>query len=312
MWSDYIKPELITQFEEENHCQIIVDTYDSNESMYAKLKLGASGYDIVMPSNYYVEIMLKQQMLQKLDAAQLPNLKHLDPDYINLIGKEALTYCVPYTIAIAGLAYRGDKITHFEPTWNIFARKDLKGRMTMLNEIREAIGAGLIYLGYNINTDQPEQIDAAADQLIKWKQNLAKFESEQYKNGIASAEFLVSQGYSGDVLQIMQENPGVDFAYAKEGVILSSDFLAIPKEARNLSLAYAFINFLLQPEVAAQNIQFTLYLAPNKSAYPLLGDLQHNPVLFAPQEILDKAQLVRNVGDAAPLYNRAWDKIKSR
>ena len=311
-WSDYIERAVIERFENEYRCQVVIDTYDSNESMYAKLKLGARGYDLIVPSNYYLDLMREQKMLQPLDPLKLPNAIHLDPTYLTLIGKEALDYGIPYMITMTGLAYRADKIPQFDPTWKIFDHKEFKGRMTMLNDIREAIGAGLKVLGYSVNSTDEKEINEAADVLIRWKKNLAKFESEQYKNGIASAEFLVAQGYSGDVLQVMQENQGVAFSYPKEGTSMTVDFLVIPQDAKEISLAYAFINFLLRPDIAAQNIKFTSYLSPNQDAYPLLDEkLRTNVALFPPDEVLQKTELIKNVHQYSPLFNKAWDRIKA-
>src|SRR5262249_41315816 len=156
-------------------------------------------------------------------------------------------------------------------------------RMTLLNEVREALGAALLYKGHSVNTTNPSEIDEATEIVIEWKQNLAKFESEQYKNGLASAEFLVSQGYSGDIAQVQVETPEIAFDIPKEGALLSADYLVIPKDAKQVALAYAFINFLLEPHIAAQNIEFTRYLSPNTGAYLLLPqELRDNTILFPP------------------------------
>ena len=312
IWSDYIKPELVKEFEEKYNCTVSIDTYDSNESMYAKIKLGASGYDILVPSNYYLTIMMQQNMLQPLDHSRLHNLDLLDPLYLAKIGEDSLKVGVPYMVSTTGLAFRHDKVPNFEPTWGVFERKDLRGRMTLLNEVREALGAALLYKGYDVNTTNPAEIDEAADVVIGWKQNLAKFESEQYKNGLASAEYLVSQAYNGDVAQIELETPEIDFAYPKEGALLSADYLVIPKDAKQVALAYAFINFLLEPRVAAENIQFTRYLAPNTGAYALLPqEIRNNKILFPPLEKLKNMQLIRYVGKDNRLFAKAWDKIKT-
>jgi spermidine/putrescine transport system substrate-binding protein len=326
IWSDYINPEIIAKFEKKYHCQVIIDTYDSNESMYAKLKLGSLDYDILFPSNYFLDLMVQQEMLQPLDTTKIPNRKNLDPVYLKLAdsGKQVLNpdysnqrdllpvYGVPYMISTTGIAYRRDRVKAFEPSWGIFARTDLKGRMTMLNDIREAMGAALKYLGYSINTTRPEEIDKAVDQLIEWKRNLAKFESEQYKNGIASAEYLVVQGYGGDILQVIQENQEVDFAYPIQGMLMSIDYLVIPKNAKEVELAHAFINYLLDGEVAAENMVFGRHLSPNIAGYDKLpASLRNNPILFPSEETLAKAEVIMNLDQENALYNKAWDRIKA-
>lgn len=312
IWSEYLKPNLIEQFEKEYDCEVVIDTFDSNETMYAKLKLGDGGYDLVFPSNYFIEIMQPQGMLQKLDKNKIENLKNLDTSYLTKVNKELLDNGVPYMISSSGIIYRKDKIPNFDPSWDIFSNSAYKGRMTMLNDSREVFAAALSYLGLSINTTNEEEIQKATDQILNWKKNLAKFESEQYKNGVASAEYILAQGYNGDSLQVIQEIANVSFAYPKEGISLSIDFAAVPSNATNSDLAYAFINFLLRPEVAAENMEYTRFLSPNKPAYALLPEtLASNPVMFIPQDVFDKAELIQDLGKNNSLYNKAWDRIKT-
>ncbi|HQG45996.1 MAG TPA: spermidine/putrescine ABC transporter substrate-binding protein, partial [bacterium] len=205
-WADYIKPELVQQFEQTNGCKIIIDTFDSNEGMYAKLKAGATGYDLITPSSYMAKIMYGQEMLQPLDHARLPNLANIDPDYLRIAIDPGMKYSVPYMITYTGIGYLKDRVVDIQPTWKMFERPDLKGRMTMLNDMRETIGAALKYLGYSLNSVDDTQLAAARAVVIGWKKNLAKFENEQYKTGLASGEFHLVHGYSGDILKVKEEN----------------------------------------------------------------------------------------------------------
>lgn len=312
MWADYIKPELIWRFEKEHGCHVVIDTYDSNEAMYAKLRLGVTGYDLIFPSSYIFSMMLSQKMLEPIKYDEVPNAAFLDSVYLKRMRAEDLASGIPYMISFTGIGYRKDKLKDFVPTWGIFNDKRLKGRMTLLNDMRETLAACLLYLGYSINTDKKEEIEAAADLLIRWKQNLAKFENEQYKNGIATAEFLAVQGYNGDIAQVMSENPFVGFAYPEEGTAFSIDLVAIPKNAPNQALAHAFINYLLEPEVAAENMAFTQFLSPNVGAYELLdSDIKDNAAIFPPKEVLEKAELLKQVDEAINLYIDAWDRAKA-
>ncbi|CUI16685.1 putative spermidine/putrescine-binding protein precursor [Candidatus Protochlamydia naegleriophila] len=311
IWSDYIKPELIERFQDEHQCKVVVDTFDSNESMYAKLKLGRTGYDVIFPSNYFVNIMNQQGMLQPLDATLIPNAQNLDPQYLKQINPALLNYGIPYMVSSAGIIYRTDKVADLESSWGVFGKSNYKGRMTMLNDVRETIGAALKFLGYSANTTNPTEIDEAAQLLINWKPNFAKFESEQYKAGIASAEYLIVNGYNGDALQVMKENSNVDFIYPQEGITFSVDFMVIPKDAPNRELAHAFMNYLLQADVAAENMEHSLFFSPNKAAYEKLpDDLRNNKVLFLPADVFEQAELIDYLGEKGILYNKAWDKIK--
>jgi len=311
-WADYFKPSLLAQFEKETGCRVVIDTYDSNETMYAKIKAGAAGYDLLTPTSYMVSLMNSQGMVRKLDHGLLPNLVHVDPEYLSLAIDRTMDHSVPYMIVNTVIAYLGSRVKDFEPTWGMFDRSDLKGRMTMLNDMRETIGAGLKFLGYSLNTTDEGELAAAKEVVIRWKKNIAKYENEQYKTGVASGEFLLVQGYSGDILQVQQENPDVLFAVPREGTTISVDDLIIPQDAKKIGLAHAFINFLHDPKVAAENITFLKYLCPNKDAYGLLSDeLRKNPGVFMDPGIRAKSEIIADLGELLALYIKTWDEIKA-
>lgn len=311
-WSNYISPTLIEQFEKENHCRVVINTFDTNESMFAKLSLGSSGYDVIFPSNYFADLMHELNLLQKIEATKLPNLKYVDDAYTKLLTKETTPFAIPYTITTTSIGYRKDKVTIDDPCWNIFQRENLKGRMTMLNDPRETLGSALKYLGFSINTVNPLEITKAEKVLIEWKKNLAKFESEQYKNGLASAEYLVVQGYAGEIMLVHNENKDVIAVIPKEGTIVSIDMLTVPNDAPNPDLAFAFINFLLEPKNALTTILYTQFLVANTAAYDLLPDhLKKSHILFPEKSILEKSELIRNLGEKTSLYNEAWDRVKA-
>jgi spermidine/putrescine transport system substrate-binding protein len=311
-WSDYIKPELVDRFEIEHNCQVVLDTFDSNEAMYAKLKAGATGYDIITPSSYMVSLMHGQGMLLPLDHGLLPNLRHVDPDYLGIAIDKKMDYSAPYMLTNTGIAYLKSKVKNFEPTWGMFGRADLKGRMVMLNDMRETIGAALKFLGYSLNSTDAGELAKARDMILAWKKNLAKFENEQYKNGIASGEFLLVHGYSGDILQVQAENEDIAFAMPREGGAISCDDLVIAKSAQEVKLAHAFINFLHDPAVAAENTEFTQFLCPNNDSYGLLGkSIRNNPGVFLAPEIKAKCEVLADVGEKNTLYVKVWDEIKN-
>jgi spermidine/putrescine transport system substrate-binding protein len=311
-WSDYIKPELVDRFEKESRCQVVFDTFDSNESMYAKLKAGATGYDVIMPTSYMVSLMQSQGMILPLDHGLLPNCRHIDPDYLGIAIDKKMAYSVPYMLTNTGIAYLKSKVKNFEPTWGMFGRSDLKGRMVMLNDMRETIGAALKFLGYSLNSTREDELAKAKDVVLAWKKNLAKFENEQYKNGIASGEFLLVHGYSGDILQVQAEDDDIAFAMPREGGAISCDDLVIVKSAREAKLAHAFINFLHDPAVAAENTEFTRFLCPNRDSYGFLDrSLLENPGVFLSSEIKAKCEVLADLGEKNALYVKVWDEIKN-
>jgi spermidine/putrescine transport system substrate-binding protein len=311
-WADYVKPELVQRFEAERKCKVVIDTFDSNESMFAKMKAGATGYDVVTPSSYMVSVLFAQGLLQPLDKALVPNRKNVDPEYLKIALDPEMDHSVPYMLTNSGLAYLKSKVKDPVPSWAMLDRTDLKGRMTMLNDMRETIGAALKSLGYSLNTTDDKELAEARDVVVRWKRNLAKFENEQYKTGIASGEFLLVHGYSGDILQVQKENPDVVFAVPREGTSVSCDDLVIPKSAKEKALAHAFINFLQDPDVAAENSNFVSYLCPNAAAYARLDpEVRDNPAVFMEAAVRAKSEVIRDLAKDNAKYVKVWDEIKA-
>jgi spermidine/putrescine transport system substrate-binding protein len=311
-WSDYIKPGLVQRFERERGCRIVLDTFESNEAMYAKLKAGASGYDLLTPSSYMVSLMHAQGMLRRLDHGLLPNLVHVDPEWLSIAVDKTMDHSVPYMLVISGIAYLEGRVADVVPSWRMFGREDLRGRMTMFNDMRETIGAALKTLGYSINSTSEEELRRAETLLLEWKKNLAKYDNEQYKIGLASGEFLLVHAWNGDVFQVRREKPEVRFFVPEEGTIISCDDLVIPTDAREPGLAHAFIDFLHEPAVAAENTEFIWYLCPNKDSYPLLpAAIRDDPGIFLEPGIRAKSEMIADIGAANALYVKVWDRLKS-
>jgi len=314
-WSDYLDPELVTAFEEANGCRVKVDTFDSNETMYAKVQAGSGGYDIIFPSSYQVSLMAQNNMLQPLDKSLLPNVvANFDPSYTRVILNPEMTYNVPYAVTFTGIAYRKDKTAGITvDSWTSFDNPAFKGRSSLLNDFRETMGAALKSLGYSLNSTQPEELQKACDVVLRWKKNIAKFDNEQYKTGIASGEFVLGHGYSGDIAQVMLEDPeNIGFAFPKEGFTAACDEMVIPKTAKELALAHAFINFLYDPDNACRNIQYICAPMPNSKGIAKLPQAyRNNPAILPPAEILAKAEVLKDLGASNALYSKVWDTIKA-
>lgn len=312
-WDAYINPALVKAFEKEFGCRVVEDIFDSNELLEAKLKGGAADYDIVVPSSYFAERMFQQGLLQEFDRNLLPNLKHVDPAVLSRVPDEAMRYSVPYMMGCAGLAYNRNQIPDFEPSWTMLERKDLMHRTTLLNDLRETIGAALKVLGYSNNSENEKELREAAELVLKWKAVAAKFDNEQYKNGIASGEFKLVHGYVCDLLQVQEDNPDIEVVLPREGTQLAIDLLVIPAKASNPELAHAFINFIHDPANAAANTEWVLNLCPNTTSYDLLDpEVRANKAIFPDEEIMARSELLGDVGSAIRIYNRLWEAIKSK
>lgn len=311
-WVDYLSDQARESFEKAHNAKVVIDTFDSNESMLAKLEVGAAAYDIVVPSSYAVAALHRKKLLQNLNHQLLPNLSHIDTDYLTKALDPRMEYSVPYLIGPTCIAYLDSRVPNAEPSWNLFDRSDLKGRITLLDDMREVIGAALKSLGHSLNSTNPSELAAAREVVLRWTANIAKFENEQYKTGIVSGEFDLVHGYAGDLIQVSEENPDMRIIVPREGSSIPCDDLCIPANAKEVDLAHAFINHLCDPAVSAENMEYLGYRAPNRSAYNQLSeDFRGSPVLFPPAELFAKCEPIGDLGDQLALWTAEWDKIKA-
>lgn len=311
-WADYMNPAVIEKFEKENNCKVVMNFFDSNEALYAKLKAGATGYDILFPTSYMSKLMFEQKMLQPIDHSKLKNLKNIDTKFVQKGLDPEMKYSVPYMMTFTGIAYNTKKVKNFKASWSMFDRSDLAGRMTLLNDLREVIGAALKFNGYKYNSTDDKELETAMNTVIKWKKNIAKFDVDEAKRGLSSGEFFLIQVYNGDALQLINENPDLAFATPAEGTTLSQDDFVIPATAKNAELAYKFIDFMLDPENSKTNMEFVYYLSPNIPAQKLMsGEFMTDPAINPPKAVLDKSDFLRDLGEHNSKYSIVWDKIKS-
>ncbi len=322
-WTDYISPDLIEHFEEKFGCTVVVDTFDSNESMYAKLKAGATGYDVIMPSSYQIALMAKEGMVDKLDHTKLPNVKkNFDKRFTPQIIDPEFTYSVPYAVTYTGFCYIKDKIPAGADvnSWSVLGSEGLKGRISLLDDQREVIGAGLMYLGYSINSKNPQEIDKAVEQVLKWKENVRKFDAESYKTEGAPGAITLGHGYSTDVTQLIigdededvKPRPDIGFALPKEGFTIAFDEMVVASASKQKDLAYAFINFVYEPEEAKDNMEYICGPNPVAPAIAALDD-DYRKLIILDDAALKRGQLLVGFDDPAvqELYNKAWDRIKA-
>lgn len=311
-WADYFNPEVVKRFEAAHACKVEIDLFDANEAMYAKLKAGASGYDVITPSSYMVRTLFREGMLMDLPHDKLPNLANMDREYLKSALDPEMKHSVPYMMAPTCLAYLKSKVADVPHSWRALEKPEIKGRATMLNDMREVLGAALKALGHPLNSTDPAQLAAARDLAILWKKNLAKFENEQYKTGLASGEFWFVHGYAGDIMQVAEENEDIELFIPEEGCAFSCDDFVLPKSAPEPDLALAFINFMCDPRSAADNMTEVSYRSPNTAGYALLPeDFRKNEVLFPPAAVFAKCEVLDDLGESLPLWTKTWDEVKA-
>ncbi len=312
-WGDYMSQDVVEAFEKEYDCKVQIDTFDSNEAMYAKLQSGAGGYDVIVPSSYQAKMMNEEGMLEPIDMSKLPSvMKYFDKTYENMLLDKKLAYTVPYFVSITGIGYNSEKVKDFTPSWRMFEREDLKGKTALLDDNRELIGAALLTLGYNVNSTGEKQINEAVELIMKWKKNIAKFGVDDCKMSLASDEFYMIQTYSGDMLQVIAEKPHIKFVIPKEGSTITFDCLAIMKNSTNKELAHAFIDFIYRTENSVKNMNEIMYVMPHTEAIKLVDeDLKKNPAFGLSADDRAKCTPLDDLGEKKTLYDRAWDRVKS-
>jgi len=309
-WTYYTPESVIEKFESEYNCRVIYDEFASNEDMYAKLRANKGkhgGYDVVFPSKDYVPIMIRQGMLEKLDHSKLFNLKNIDPEVLKIASYDPdMEYSVPYFYGAGGIIVNTLKVPDYEESWSIFAREDLRGRMTMLDDMREVLGGALAFLGYSVNSINPAQVDAAKDLVnYSWKPNLVKFDAESFAKGYANGDFWVVHAFPEAVFEEVGGSPLMEstvFFIPKEGGPSYIDNMCILKGARNIDLAHKFIDFIHRPEIYAEFVDtFGLPATVNVPARAhKKGDS-----MYSEADLLH-TQLVEDLGESLELYTNAW------
>jgi spermidine/putrescine transport system substrate-binding protein len=312
-WSTYIDPEVIKEFEQKNNVKIQYDTYESNEELYAKLKLGNPGYDLIFPSDYMVTIMAKENLLEQINLANIPNITNLDLKFLNTPFDPENKYSIPYQWGTIGIGYNQEVIPNKPDSWSILSDPKYKNRVALVEDTRGVLGGVLIYLGFDPNTTNPDEITQAKDYLLKSKDNIAVFAPDTGQILLDQGEVDLAVEYSGDIFQLMEENPKINYFIPKEGTLVNIDNLAIPAKAPHKELAEKFINFVLEPEIGAKISNFIQYATPNKKAIELNlinPEQLNNPAIYPPPEVFNKLTYTIDVDSATQLYDQAWTELK--
>jgi spermidine/putrescine transport system substrate-binding protein len=315
-WSEYIDPEIYADFEEEFGVKVIEDTFSSNEDLLAKLQAGATGYDLIVPSDYMVAIMIELDLLAELNYDNIPNFGNISDIFRDPPYDPGNKYSVPYQWGTTGIGYDLDVFEEAPDSWAYLFDPEMAapyaGQMSMLNDSRETIGAALKYLGYSINSTDEQELEEAKQLLIQQKAWVSTYDSDGFEDLLAAGETVIAHGWSGDFFAAAEEAEQVWYVIPSEGGVIWTDNLAIPKSAPSQYTAEAFINYLLRPEVGAKITNYTWYGSPNKASEEFIDpEILEEPAIYPPEEVMDKLEFIRDVGEATTLYDRIWTEIKS-
>ncbi len=306
-WSDYIGPEVIPAFEKEFGVEVTYDTFESSEEMVAKLQAGATGYDIVVPTTYAVTVLLKSHLLAPLSTRYLTNLGNVAPVFRGLPHDPGNTYAVPWQWGMTGIAWRKDLVHAVPDSWAVFLGQEPRGKMTMLDDVRDVIGVFLRLRGHSINSTDPAELAAARADAIAAKKNLKAYLSAPVKAQLIAGDVWMAQLWNGDAAQARREQPALEWVLPREGSTLWIDSLVVPASAPHPRAAHEFMNYILRPEVGAAISGFTGYGSPNQRAMPLL----QNAVPYPSANELARLEIQKDLGRASGLWDEIWTQIKS-
>lgn len=316
-WQDYIDPGLLEDFGTETGIVVTYETYASNDDLARRLEAaqrprvgGRTGtsFDLIVPSDNFVTAFREAELIRELDLDRLENLDNLDAVFRETSDPNRV-YGVPWATGTTGLGY--DRTTFdTPPTYDVFLDAAHEGRMSILDEERDALGMSLLSLGEDPNTTDGAAIDAAADRLIEMKAN-ALLDSETYLERLASGDLVVVQGYSSDVLQAREENADIAYVIPAAGGLRWVDSMTIPTGAPRPEGAYTFMDFYLEPEVSARNSEYVKVDTGNAAALEFLPDsIRDDTVIFPPEDVLESLHFTRDVGEASVLYDEAWARVQ--
>ena len=318
-WGEYMADgrdgslDINTEFTRRTGIQVEYSTFDTNESLYAKLVSGGASYDVIIPSDYMISKMIHEDMLEKLDFSNIPNFQYIDEEYRNLSYDPTNEYSVPYTWGLVGIFYNKQYVTDPVDSWDILWNEKYAGKILMFDNPRDAFGIAQKRLGFSFNsTDEDEWIQAAV--LLKEQEPLLQaYVMDQIFNKMESGEAWLAPYYAGDAAILVESNENIGFAIPTEqGTNFFVDAMCIPKGCRNKSGAEAYINFLCEPEIAAANMEYIGYSTPETAAKELLPEeITSNPIYYPPEEIIENSEVFVDLPEETALQLDAlWAEVK--
>jgi spermidine/putrescine transport system substrate-binding protein len=314
-WSEYMDPQILRDFEKTCACKVNTPVYESNEDLLAKLKQGGVAYDVIVPSDYIVPVLIRSGLLQKLDRSKLPNYKNLGAKFVNTAFDPKSEYTAGYQWGTTGIVYSKKAIPNPEQSWSLFFDpKKQQGAFVLMNDMRVTVGAALKYAGKSLNSVSVADLRAAEKLLEDAKKRSRGFvEGVNASKTVLSGTATAAISFNGEANRFAAENKDIGFFIPREGSTLALDMMAIPASSKNADLAHRFINFILEPKVGARLSNYTAYASPNDAAKPFINKaLVNNPGVYPSAAILSKLEQVRDLGTNLRLYDTLWTRLKSK
>jgi len=320
VWTEYVPTDMIECFELVYGIKVNRDEYSANEEMYAKLAAGGATYDLVQPTDYIVSLMIRQQLVQKLDKSKLPNFKNFDSNYLNFSFDPNNDYTLPYQAGTDAIVVNTKAVTNLPKSWADLWKPEYAGKMIYLDDSRATIGTVLLTLGYDVNTKDPKQLEEAKVKLAELVKGIKIFDSDSPKSSLIAGDVDLGMTWTGEAFLAQKENPDIQYIYPTEGAILWQDNYAMPVGAPHADAAYAWLNYTLQGDVFWLMLRDFPYTNPNQAALDYAKDHQaeiynayiNSPITNTPPEAIKAGHRIDDVGDALPLYDKIWTEVKGQ
>lgn len=315
-WAGYTDDDLLKRFYQETGIKVVADVFDSNESMLARIQAGGgSAYSVIYPSEYMVQKMAGLKLLTPLDHSLLIGLDELFPQFQNPVYDPGNQFSVPISWGTTGLIYNTKLLKDVPTDWDyLWQNQDkLAKRLTLLNDVREVMGASQRRLGYSYNSSNSQEIGAGYEQLVKLKPAIASFTTDAWRSQMLVGDLMVAMCYSSDAAEIMPENEDLQYITPKSGSSLWTDTLVIPKTAPNPAGAYRWINYMLQPDISKELVERLSFATPSQAAYKMLSEETRNdPTLFPPESVIAKSEGIAPLDDkTTELIEKYWTRLTS-
>lgn len=310
-WGDYIDKDVLKEFEEEFDVKVRYDDFATNEDLYVKVKQGGSSYDVIFPSDYMIERMIKEDLLVKLDKYNIPNMEKIDGQFLNLDYDPNNEYSMPYMWGTVGIIYNKtmvDPLTKWADLWD----EKYKNEIIMLKSQRDTIAVALKKLGYSMNTRDLKELEEAKEELIAQKPLVYSYLGDEIKDAIVGENAGIGVVWSGDAVAMIRQNPDLEYVIPEEGTNLWFDAMVIPKSSENKELAEKFIDFMLRPEISAKNADYIGYSTPVSEAKELLPeDMQNSLVAYPTEDMIQNVEIFKDPSDIIKVYDDIWTEITS-
>ena len=317
-WVEYLDPAIKDQFKEECGVEVIETNFDSNETLLAALQAGGANYDIIVPSDYMVQIMIEEGMLMELDFNVITNIKNMEPLNVHQYFDPDQKYTMPWFWGTSGIAIDTNVVTDYTDSWSMVfdPNSPYCGKISMLDDQRETIGAALMYLGYPINDVDPAHLEEAKTLLIEQSKCVKAYDSQTNDDLIVAGETVLAHIWTGDAilagLPDYGGRDGIVYMIPQEGCTIWQDNMAVPVGAPNAYTAMVFMNYTQYPEIAAQNAEYVGYGTPNAAAKAFMDpEILADTGIYPPPEVQARLQWIEDVGPALELYDRIWTEFKA-